>query len=783
MRSGSEANKEFGRLLQRAAELESQGKVDEAVALYRTASSALPGHAVPFSRLSVIAARRAWGLPPHPRPALSSTLPRVSMSALGQWGRFANQILQYGYLRLYAENCGCNAETGDWIGRDLFGFDDPPISGALPLLPEHAHDAAGAIAPHAHPQSNVDLRGFYAFPSEGYRHGKTRFQDLFEFRGPAAAALRTGWDGVIAPNRTVIAMHLRRGDFGYGRFWIAPLAWYHRWLEGVWSEWRDPLLYIATDDSAVLREFERYEPVHAGMFGGFPEDLAYVPDFYALTRARIVATSNSTFSFVAAMLNREAAAFLRPDPVERRLRPFDPWASPVLLDPPYVRKEAGVVTSQEAKTMRRFVGADATVFDVGANRGEWSRLVQAHCLGRVRIHAFEPNPQAFSELSAWAETTRPGSTVVTQAAVAEAEGNRDLQLYEWQDELSGFYTRSDPLFAGKPAPRRVPVRCVSIDGYCREHGVRHIDFLKIDVEGAELDVLRGCGRLLSHARIDFLQFEYGGTYRDSGARLRDVFEYLRASGYLVFRIEQQLQHVAAWHDSLEDYRYSNFLAIHSRLMPYYGFGERKLPDLAAIIADHRIRVRGVVHVGAHLGEEVDLYRTLGAARMLMVEANPDVYSGLVARHGGAGDIVLVNRAASDRSEVRKLQLTSSSQSGSLLRLGKHAEIYPQIVASGEVDVQCTPLDDIMVEWDQAAHEYNILNIDVQGAELMVLKGAEQTLPAIDLINVEVNFAELYAGCPQIDEIDDFLAERGFRRIAIACPYHPTWGDAVYLRTR
>jgi len=774
---------DFASLLQRAVVLEAHGKRDEAVALYRAAESLLPGHASPFTRLSVIAARRAWGFPPRPRPALPHAQARVSMSTLGHSGRFANQILQYGYLRLYAERCRCEVETGDWIGRDLFGFDDPPIARALPVLEEHAYDAAGAIAPDARPRSNVDLRGFYAFPSGHYGHSKARWQSLFQFQGPAATALRSGWAKAIAPNRTVIAMHLRRGDFGYGRFWIAPVDWYHRWLESTWPKWRDPLLYVATDDPALIREFDRYEPVHAGMFDGIPEDLEYVLDFHALCRAQVLATSNSTFSFVAAMLNQEARAFFRPDPVERRLCPFDPWASPVLLDPPYMRKEAGPVTRQESYVVRTLIGVDATVFDVGANRGEWSRLVQTHCLGRAHIHAFEPNPLAFNALTAWAETTRPGSTVVTQAAVAGAEGSREFQLYEWQDELSGFYKRSDPMFVGKPAPKSIPVRCVAIDDYCRERGIRHIDFLKVDVEGAELDVLRGCGRLLSHARIDYLQFEYGGTYRDSGARLHDVFVYLQAFGYRIFRMEGKLREVSEWHDSLENYQYSNFLAVHSRLTPYFGIGERKSPDLAAIVAAQGIQVRGVVHVGAHHGEEIDLYRKLGAVRMVMVEANPDVYAELLAKHGGIGDVVLVNRAASDSSELRKFHLTSSSQSGSLLRLGKHAEIYPQIVASGEIEVQCTPLDDIMLEWGQAGHEYNVLNIDVQGAELMVLRGAERTLRHVDLINVEVSFAELYTGCPQIDDIDGFLAERGFRRIALACPYHPTWGDAVYVKTR
>ena len=119
--------------------------------------------------------------------------------------------------------------------------------------------------------------------------------------------------------------------------------------------------------------------------------------------------------------------------------------------------------------------------------------------------------------------------------------------------------------------------------------------------------------------------------------------------------------------------------------------------------------------------------------------------------------------------------TNASQSGSLLPLGRHAQLYPQIVEQSEIGVQCSRLDDLLVEIGEDGRDEDHLNVDVQGAELMVIKGAEETLRNIDLINIEVNFDELYIGCPQIDDIDGFLAERGFARVEIACPLPPDLG--------
>src|ERR1700730_12045672 len=97
---------DFESLVREALALEGQRRSAAAIERYRDAAAARPGHGLPFTKLSVRAARRIWGPPPPPRPPLPAGAACVTMSALGQIGRFGNQILQYGYLPLYGEASG-----------------------------------------------------------------------------------------------------------------------------------------------------------------------------------------------------------------------------------------------------------------------------------------------------------------------------------------------------------------------------------------------------------------------------------------------------------------------------------------------------------------------------------------------------------------------------------------------------------------------------------------------------------------------------------------------------
>ena len=78
-------------------------------------------------------------------------------------------------------------------------------------------------------------------------------------------------------------------------------------------------------------------------------------------------------------------------------------------------------------------------------------------------------------------------------------------------------------------------------------------------------------------------------------------------------------------------------------------------------------------------------------------------------------------------------------------------------------------------------EYNFLNIDVQGYELEVLKGATKTLENIEAMILEINRDEMYEGCPMVEEIDSFLREYNIVR-AVTHWQSESWGDGIYVRT-
>lgn len=126
-------------------------------------------------------------------------------------------------------------------------------------------------------------------------------------------------------------------------------------------------------------------------------------------------------------------------------------------------------------------------------------------------------------------------------------------------------------------------------------------------------------------------------------------------------------------------------------------------------------------------------------------------------------------------------MTSFDQSSSLLPLARHRAIYPQIVPVGTVSVDTSPLDDLLEELGEPATAFNLLAVDVQGAEAMVLKGAAKTLSQMDAVSIEVNFTDLYHGAAEIEDIDALLEAAGFSRAGLVSPYHPSWGDAFYVR--
>lgn len=256
----------------------------------------------------------------------------ISMSKLGQMGRFANQLIQYMFLKTYARRHNLEVQTPKWIGQDLFGLDDPPIAGPLPPFDEvHDKDEQRMVIPHLiEPLKDVDVTGFFQYPTRYYAPERPFIQRLFTPIPSIQQPLSTAVSRLRQGSRTVVGLHVRRGDYGFSYFYRTPLEWYLRWLERMWSEWDDPVLFVATDEPRpVLRALKRYRPVTASDLGLRLPTAPYYPDFHLLSSADVLAIPNSTFSFVAALLNENLSAAYRShlsDPLEDPpFRRFDPW--------------------------------------------------------------------------------------------------------------------------------------------------------------------------------------------------------------------------------------------------------------------------------------------------------------------------------------------------------------------------------------------------------------------------------------------------------------------------
>jgi len=192
---------------------------------------------------------------------------------------------------------------------------------------------------------------------------------------------------------------------------------------------------------------------------------------------------------------------------------------------------------------------------------------------------------------------------------------------------------------------------------------------------------------------------------------------------------------------------------------------------------------GVVHIGSYVGDEITTYRDrMGFGQILFVEGNPEIYTELLRNLSPYPDVVAKNVLIGDRPGTAELRVTSNGQSSSILDLKHHADIYPEIVETKRITCPIDTIDSVMMSGGLPFENYNFLNIDIQGAELLAFRGGERLLAQLDAVNTELNYDELYAGCALLPEIDAFLAARGFFRVDTVSA-HWTWGDGFYVRER
>lgn len=317
----------------------------------------------------------------------------ISMTSFGELGRWGNQILQYMFLKAYAIKHNVKSvQIPSWVGAALFNLDDDPVFRALPpaiefretkanstfttdlldyVVRQHAPkqidhidlDVLSPKTPSGSAPVNVDIWGWFQWHTMYLAPFRQELQEILTPDIEIAAQLSHQFSKQIlfkdGLKRTVVGLHLRLGDyqnisassFGY----VAPTSWYLSWLAEIWPTLENPVLFVASDDvDTVLRDFEAYSPITADSAGILMPSSAthlnagFFPDWYCLTQCDVLAISNSTFSFSAALMNhRPQARFYRAH-YSGLLHQFFPWnAEPVIH-----RELTGNIISETIDSLR-----------------------------------------------------------------------------------------------------------------------------------------------------------------------------------------------------------------------------------------------------------------------------------------------------------------------------------------------------------------------------------------------------------------------------------------------
>lgn len=196
-------------------------------------------------------------------------------------------------------------------------------------------------------------------------------------------------------------------------------------------------------------------------------------------------------------------------------------------------------------------------FDIGANKGEYTKALLDRFSSIEEVHQFEPNNELVSAFLA-VQDQRVNLNV---SAVGSAVGEARLYKVPGLSGLSSL-TKRDLTHHGLVASDSDLIPVNTLDRYCAGLGISKIDILKIDVEGHELDVLCGAKNLIGADLIKFVQFEFGGCNIDTRTFFKDFWNLLVIeNGFEVFRITAFGPiKVHKYHEIYEQFLTTNYIA-------------------------------------------------------------------------------------------------------------------------------------------------------------------------------------------------------------------------------
>jgi len=206
---------------------------------------------------------------------------------------------------------------------------------------------------------------------------------------------------------------------------------------------------------------------------------------------------------------------------------------------------------------------DVVLFDVGANRGNFTALLHER-FPDASIYSFEPLPEAYKLFSK--RFAKNNYIVAENFGFSDGIGKLPIYTYEHdpKSEHATLYLGVLEKAHQSHANCSTEIELNTIDNYCSKHNIDHIDFLKIDTEGHELKILKGAKRLLTSGQINVIQFEFNEMNIFSKVFLKDYYELL--PDYDFFRISSSgLIALGDYSTDFEIFKFQNLVAVKKKV--------------------------------------------------------------------------------------------------------------------------------------------------------------------------------------------------------------------------
>lgn len=200
-----------------------------------------------------------------------------------------------------------------------------------------------------------------------------------------------------------------------------------------------------------------------------------------------------------------------------------------------------------------------------------------------------------------------------------------------------------------------------------------------------------------------------------------------------------------------------------------------------MVNKYNMDIKGIIHIGAHHGQEIEEYIDNGVQDILMFEPVSHNFEILQEKLKDANANIQAYQVALGNEEKEGVTMYLSDNnliSSSVLKPKVHLQLHPGVGFPGTEEVEMQRLD----SFSEDTKNFNFINMDVQGYELEVLKGGAETLKHVDYVYCEINRDELYEGNAFVEDLDEFLKDYNMERVETDWS-GTLWGDALYVRKK